>query len=85
VNTEMVELEAVDPKRATELHDLVAEHHARTGSALAARLLADWRAALSRFVQVMPPDYRKALEARDSEEETDTAEMKAAQVAEAPA
>ncbi|MEJ7789540.1 MAG: glutamate synthase large subunit [Thermoleophilaceae bacterium] len=85
VNTEMVELEAVDPKRATELHDLVAEHHARTGSALAARLLADWRNALSRFVQVMSPAYREALEARDSEEETDTAEMKAAQVAEAPA
>ncbi|CAN5565018.1 hypothetical protein BH20ACT19_BH20ACT19_11850 [soil metagenome] len=75
-NTEMVELEEVDPERAVELHDLVTEHGVRTGSTLAARLLADWDAALSHFVQVIPPDYLRALERRDHEEHTETAELK---------
>ena len=86
VNREMVELETLKPgRRATELHDLVAEHHVRTGSALAARLLADWPSALSQFVQVMSPDYRKALEVRDLEEATETQQMKAAAIEETPA
>jgi glutamate synthase (NADPH) large chain len=40
----------------------VAEHHERTGSDVAARLLADWDASLERFVKVMPHDYKRALE-----------------------
>ncbi len=46
---------------AERLRILVERHHAYTGSARAAALLADWDAALGAFVKVTPKDYRKAL------------------------
>jgi glutamate synthase (NADPH) large chain len=57
-NRELVSLEPVEDD--DELRALVTEHLARTSSAVAARLLADWTP--SRFVTVMPHDYRRALE-----------------------
>jgi len=59
-NHELAGLEPVEDD--TELRALVEEHLAQTGSAVAARLLADWPAALAVFVRVMPHDYRRALE-----------------------
>ena len=65
VNTEMVDLEPLDADgRARSCADLVERHQAETGSAVAARLLADWEAAL-------PPvrrrscrkDYKRVLAA----------------------
>jgi glutamate synthase (NADPH/NADH) large chain len=52
-----------DPLRydAERLRILVARHHRHTGSARAAELLADWDLTLSRFVKVIPNDFRKAL------------------------
>jgi glutamate synthase (NADPH/NADH) large chain len=52
-----------DPLRfdAERLRILVERHHLFTGSARAAELLADWDEALTRFVKVMPKDYRRAL------------------------
>jgi glutamate synthase (NADPH/NADH) large chain len=52
-----------DPLRydAERLRILVARHHRHTGSARAAELLANWDLALSRFVKVIPNDYRNAL------------------------
>ena len=63
VNTEMVDLEPLDDDDATRLRDLVERHLAETGSAVAARLLADWDAALTRFGKVMPKDYKRVLDA----------------------
>ena len=48
---------------ADSLQDLVRRHLAETGSAVAARLLDDWTAALGRFVKVMPKDYKRVLAA----------------------
>jgi glutamate synthase domain-containing protein 3 len=62
-NTQLVTLEKLEDDDAATLRALVEEHERRTGSAVAARLLADWEAALSAFVKVMPNDYRRALEA----------------------
>jgi glutamate synthase domain-containing protein 3 len=45
------------------LRALVEEHVVRTGSTVAARLLASWTVARAAFVKVMPNDYRRALEA----------------------
>jgi glutamate synthase domain-containing protein 3 len=56
-NTQLVGLEPVDDD--TELRALVEEHAARTGSEVAARLLASWDVA--RFTKVMPHDYKRAL------------------------
>ena len=39
-------------------------HHEETGSAVAEALLADWPAALARFTEVMPSDYKRVMEAK---------------------
>ena len=49
---------------AEELHDLVRRHHEETGSAVAEELLADWPAALARFTEVMPSDFKRVLDAK---------------------
>ncbi len=46
---------------AERLRILVERHHLHTGSARARALLEDWDEALTRFVKVMPKDYRRAL------------------------
>jgi glutamate synthase domain-containing protein 2/glutamate synthase domain-containing protein 1/glutamate synthase domain-containing protein 3 len=60
-NTQLVGFDPLDEGDARVLAALVLEHGERTGSAVAARLLADWDAALARFVKVMPHDYKRAL------------------------
>ena len=60
-NTDLVGFEEIAPDEAEELRGFVAEHQDRTGSEVAERLLADWPAALERFVKVMPHDYKRAL------------------------
>jgi glutamate synthase (NADPH/NADH) large chain len=57
-NTGMGDLLRFDAER---LRILVERHLALTGSARARELLADWDASLSRFVKIMPRDYRRAL------------------------
>jgi glutamate synthase (NADPH/NADH) large chain len=72
VNAEMVELRPLAelaPEVVDEVRELVRRHGEETGSAVAQALLADWSAARARFVQIMPRDYRKALEARARAEE----------------
>jgi glutamate synthase (NADPH/NADH) large chain len=64
VNPELVDLNKVEGDAADELHALVARHFEETGSSVAEELLADWPAALARFTEVMPSDYKRVLEAR---------------------
>jgi glutamate synthase (NADPH/NADH) large chain/glutamate synthase (ferredoxin) len=63
-NMSIVSFEEIDEADAIELRDLIAEHERRTGSTVAARVLADWDAMLPRFVKVMPNDYRRVLDAQ---------------------
>ena len=58
-NLSGVELEPVED--VERLRGLVQRHHDLTGSKRAAELLADWSRALGQFVQVMPVEYRRAL------------------------
>jgi len=59
-NMEMVELEALESAdEIAELKALVTEHYENTQSDVAKALLADWGAALKRFVKVMPVDYKQ--------------------------
>jgi glutamate synthase domain-containing protein 2/glutamate synthase domain-containing protein 1/glutamate synthase domain-containing protein 3 len=60
-NTELVGLDELDEDDVAQLHALVEEHLERTGSAVAARVLAAWEATLPSFVKVMPHDYKRAL------------------------
>jgi glutamate synthase (NADPH/NADH) large chain len=69
VNPEMVELEPLDDDDRATLHELVSRHAAETGSTRAAALLSQWEASLTRFVKVMPRDYKRVLEAAKAAED----------------
>jgi glutamate synthase domain-containing protein 3 len=60
-NMGLVGFDEISEADALELHGLVEEHHLRTQSPVAARLLSDWDTSLERFVKVMPHDYKRAL------------------------
>ena len=68
-NTELVGFDPIEAGDAETIRALVAEHRERTGSAVAGRLLADWEASLTRFVKVMPQDYKRVLDAARTAEE----------------
>ena len=63
VNTEMVDLMAVPEDQKETLKSLVSDFQVETGSEIAARLLANWSVALTRFTLVMPRDYARVLAA----------------------
>jgi glutamate synthase domain-containing protein 2/glutamate synthase domain-containing protein 1/glutamate synthase domain-containing protein 3 len=74
-NMELVGFDEISASDAIELHELVEEHHLRTQSPVAARLLRDWDAALASLVKVMPHDYKRALaEMAEAEDEFEAAE-----------
>jgi glutamate synthase (NADPH/NADH) large chain/glutamate synthase (ferredoxin) len=60
-NMGLVGFDEITEADAIELHGLIEEHHLRTRSAVAARILRDWDAVLPRFKKVMPHDYKRAL------------------------
>ena len=61
-NEETVGLEPVqDDADAAELKALIEKHARHTGSAVAIRILANWKASLTSFVKVMPTDYKRVL------------------------
>ncbi|MEY9908803.1 glutamate synthase (NADPH/NADH) large chain [Catenulispora sp. MAP12-49] len=64
VNSEMVNVEALDAEDRALLHTLVQEHQEETGSTVAETLLADWGANVGRFAKIMPVDYKRVLSAR---------------------
>ena len=66
VNMEMVDLDPVDEADAEFLREVVERYLKETGSATAARLLADWD--ISRFTKVMPKDYKRVLSAASQAE-----------------
>ncbi|WP_293786992.1 glutamate synthase-related protein, partial [uncultured Aeromicrobium sp.] len=68
VNREMVEVRAVSEEAGRWLRSIVQRHAEETGSTVAEALLADWDAALPRFREIMPVNYRMVLEARAAAE-----------------
>jgi glutamate synthase domain-containing protein 2/glutamate synthase domain-containing protein 1/glutamate synthase domain-containing protein 3 len=71
-NMELVGFDDLDESDIHELHELIEEHHLRTQSPVAARILSAWEEHLPRFVKVMPHDYKRAL--RELAEAPSTAE-----------
>ena len=62
-NTEMVDLEPLQPQDGALLRVLVERHVEHTKSRYAALLLEEWAKVLPTFVKVMPRDYRRVLAA----------------------
>ncbi|MFD6829862.1 glutamate synthase large subunit [Streptomyces sp. TSRI0384-2] len=72
-------VEALDSTDRRWLHDVVRRHQEETGSTVAAKLLADWDTALTRFSKIIPTTYKAVLAAKDAAElagltETETTE-----------
>ncbi|MCA4755108.1 glutamate synthase large subunit [Mycolicibacterium fortuitum] len=82
LNTEMVELEALEPADAEWLQGCLAAHVDATDSAVGQRILSDWDDNLKHFVKVMPRDYKRVLtaiaEAEKAGEDVNAAIMAAA-------
>jgi glutamate synthase (NADPH/NADH) large chain len=68
LNREMVDIDPLEEADLKFLQDVIARHQAETGSAVAARLLADWETAASRFAKIMPKDYKRVLLAASAAE-----------------
>jgi glutamate synthase domain-containing protein 2/glutamate synthase domain-containing protein 1/glutamate synthase domain-containing protein 3 len=70
-NMGLVGFEEIEESEAIELHELIEEHHLRTQSPVAARILRAWAEYLPRFKKVMPHDYKRALrELAEAEQES---------------
>jgi glutamate synthase (NADPH/NADH) large chain len=68
LNAEMVDVDPLEDTDVEFLRDVVSRHRAATGSRVAADLLGNWDAALSRFTKVMPKDYKRVLSAASAAE-----------------
>jgi glutamate synthase (NADPH) large chain len=66
VNLGMVDLDPLDEADAGFVREVTERHYDQTGSAVAAKLLADWDPA--RFTKVMPKDYKRVLSAASAAE-----------------
>jgi len=64
-NLEMVELESLSAEDAAFVAALLERHHELTRSEKAKRLLTRWESTLSKFVKVVPTEYRRVLEELD--------------------
>ena len=60
-NKQMVLLESVEGKEAEELKQMIENHVRYTKSKAGERILSDWNKTLSRFVKVIPKDYKNVL------------------------
>jgi glutamate synthase (NADPH/NADH) large chain len=63
VNTEMVDLDALDDTDLQWLHGMITAHVDATDSAVGQRILDDWDGEMKNFVKVMPRDYKRVLTA----------------------
>ncbi len=69
INTEMVDVEPLDGDDRELLLALIARHRRETGSTVAAGLIGRWEDEQTRFVKVMPRDYKRVLAAMKKAEE----------------
>jgi glutamate synthase (ferredoxin) len=64
-NMEMVQLSALDnPDEQDEIRAMIERHIEYTNSQRAKDVLADWNAMLSKFVKVLPNDYKRVIDAQ---------------------
>jgi glutamate synthase (NADPH/NADH) large chain len=76
-NMEMVELEALTNEDADEVKEMLKRHVRYTNSAVAQKLLDQWKAAQTRFIKIIPKDYKQVLAAIRRARETGVPEDQA--------
>ncbi|KAG2228014.1 hypothetical protein INT45_012038 [Circinella minor] len=72
VNMEMVELESIDKNEVDEVRQMIEDHQHHTGSQKAAEILQNFNSYLSKFVKVMPIEYRHLLEKQKQPKQAQT-------------
>jgi glutamate synthase domain-containing protein 3 len=77
-NKEMVQLYRLeDPSEIDLVKDLISRHQRYTNSRKAAKILLEWDQRLPRFVQVVPHDYKRVLDAQKAMRERGMSEEEA--------
>jgi glutamate synthase (ferredoxin) len=76
-NLEMVELEPLPAEDADTVKDMLKRHVRYTSSTVAQKLLDNWKATQTKFVKVVPKDYKRVLIAIAKARETGIPEEKA--------
>jgi glutamate synthase (NADPH/NADH) large chain len=69
VNREMVDLDPLDDHDRDVLRATLTAYAEATDSPVAAELLGDWQATVSRFSKIIPRDYKRVLEAAKAAED----------------
>jgi len=70
LNHEMVEVEPFEqPGDVEKVKQMIEKHVKLTGSPLGERILADWEGLKSKWIKIMPTDYKRALERMAQEPE----------------
>jgi glutamate synthase domain-containing protein 3 len=80
VNTEMVELDPLDAGDLEYLRSRIEKHVEFTGSARGRSILDGWAKEQSRFVKVMPTDYKRAMQELKKLQEKEHDEARRAEV-----
>ncbi|AZG46937.1 glutamate synthase large subunit [Gordonia insulae] len=68
LNTELVDIEELEPEDIEFLAGIIEEHRAETDSPVAGAVLDDWEQTQGRFAKVMPRDYKRVLLAIETAE-----------------
>jgi len=76
-NLGMVDLEALNAEDGEIVKDLLTRHLRYTQSTVAKKVLANWATLHTKFVKVIPKDYKRVLAARQMAKETGISEDKA--------
>jgi glutamate synthase (NADPH/NADH) large chain len=69
VNREMVDLDPLDEQDFETLYSYLKRHVAFTRSALAQGYLENWEQTKTRFIKVMPRDYKAVLAKKSAQQE----------------
>lgn len=74
-NPEMVELESLSEEDIKNVYNLLRRHHQYTGSRIAEGILDNFERDFRKFIKVMPKEYKRILEMRPAEEESELVEV----------
>jgi len=74
-NMDMVTLESVSEDDTQTISNLLSNHCRYTDSAIARRILGNLRNELTKFVKVMPLEYKRVLEEKEVERKSDLANV----------
>ena len=68
-NMEMIEFEEASEENLKDLEELIVNHYQYTESDVAREILNTWEESSTKFIKVMPTEYKKALQKLEKEKE----------------